>query len=213
MRDSDRRAERTDQVRERWEATGVCARLRADTRSVHRRLEDELDLVGPDLTVGRYRSVLERFHGYYTVLEPRLDSWHRADPLLDWPRRRKVELLRADLAVLGVDACSLPVCPRVPDLPGTAEALGALYVVEGATLGGQVIVRTLRSGARVPLAATGFLGSYGPEVGRLWRDWRRCTERWVGDDVDRADDVVAHALRTFATLREWLAPARRDVAA
>ena len=205
--------ERTEQVQERGAGPGVAARLRAETRTVHRRLEDELDLVGPGLTVGRYRSVLELFHGYYAQLEPRLDSWHRADPLLDWPRRRKLPRLRADLAVLGVDAPSLPVCPDVPDLPGTAEALGALYVVEGATLGGQVVVRTLRERGQVPAAATGFFGSYGPEVGRLWRDWRRTTEDWVGSDVARADAVVAQAQRTFATLRDWLAPVRREAAA
>jgi heme oxygenase len=213
MPDSGGRAERTEQVHERASGTGVAARLRAETRPVHRCLEDELDLVGPGLTVARYRSVLELFHGYYAVLEPRLDSWHRADPVLDWPRRRKLDRLRADLAVLGVDARSLPVCPDVPDPPGTAEALGVLYVVEGATLGGQVIVRSLRDGGEVPVAATGFFASYGPEVGRLWRDWRRTTESWVGGDDARADAVVAQALLTFATLRDWLAPARRDVAA
>lgn len=200
-------------MQQRDARVGVAARLRADTRSEHRRLEDELDLLGPGLTVRRYRSVLELFHGYYAVLEPRLDAWHRTDPLLDWPRRRKVGRLRADLAVLGVDARSLPVCPDVSELPGTAEALGALYVVEGATLGGQVIVRGLREGGQVPAAATGFFGSYGPEVGRLWRDWRRTTETWVGGDGARADAVVAQALLTFTTLRDWLAPARREAAA
>ena len=200
-------------MRERETGTGVSARLRAETRSVHRRLEDELDLVGPGLTVGRYRSVLELFHGYYAVLEPRLDAWHGDDPLLDWPRRRKVDRLRADLAVLGVDARSLPACHDVPDVPGTAEALGALYVVEGATLGGQVIVRSLRAGGQVPAAATGFFASYGSEVGRLWRDWRRTTEAWVGGDGARVDAVVTHAMLTFATLRDWLAPARREAAA
>lgn len=200
-------------MQQRGARAGVAVRLRAETRAVHRRLEDELDLVGPGLTVGRYRSVLELFHGYYAVLEPRLDSWHRADPLLDWPRRRKLQRLRADLAVLGVDARSLPVCPDVPVLPGTAEALGSLYVVEGATLGGQVVVRTLRDGGQVPAAATGFFASYGAQVGPLWRDWRRTTETWVGDDGARADAVVAQALLTFATLRDWLAPVRRAAAA
>ena len=200
-------------MQQRDAGTGVAARLRADTRSVHRRLEDELDLLGPGLTVGRYRSVLEIFHGYYAVLEPRLDAWHRTDPLLDWPRRRKVQRLRADLAVLGVDARSLPACPDVPDLPGTAEALGSLYVVEGATLGGRLIVRSLRAGGQVPAAATGFFASYGPEVGPLWRDWRRTTETWVGGDEARADAVVAQAVLTFTTLREWLAPVRREAAA
>ena len=203
-------------MRGRGAGTGVAGRLRAETQPVHRRLETELDLLGPGLTVARYRAVLELFHGYHAALEPRLDAWHRTEPGhldLDWPRRRKLGLLRADLAVLGVDARSLPVCPTVPALRGTAEALGALYVVEGATLGGQVIVRSLRAGGQVPVAATGFFGSYGAEVGRLWRDWRRATEAWVGEADARADAVVAHAVLTFTTLRGWLAPVSRDAAA
>jgi hypothetical protein len=76
-----------------------------------------------------------------------------------------------------------------------------------------VIVRSLRAGGQVPVAATGFFGSYGVEVGRLWRDWRRTTEDWVGDDDTRADAVTAHAGLTFRTLQGWLDPVCRDVAA
>jgi heme oxygenase len=192
----------------------ITTRLRAETREVHQRLETELGLVDGELTAARYRDVLARFHGFYAVLEPRLDRWHHAHPVIDWPDRRKLPALAADLRSLGLSAeqvAALPPCPSVPRVDDVAAGLGTLYVVEGATLGGQLLVRELSP--VVPSASLAFFASYGPEVGRRWRHWRRVTDAWVGDDVARGDAVVAQATRTFETLRDWLAPVRRERAA
>ena len=155
--------------------------------------------------------LLERFWGFHLVLEPRLDAWHAREPRpgLDWPHRRKLAALASDLAVLGLaphDVRRLAHCPDVPELTTTATALGVLYVVEGATLGGRVIADHLRGGA-VPPAALGFLTCYGTRVGRLWRDYRAATTSFVGTDLVRADEVVAAATATFEVLGRWLAPA------
>lgn len=189
-------------------ATPVTARLRAETRSAHDRLEGDLDLLGPGLTRDRYLRLLERFHGVHAVLEPRLDAWHVRDPRLDWPQRRKLAMLRADLVALGLPPArlaSLAPCPGLPEATTTASALGVLYVVEGATLGGRLIAAHLVS-AGVPEAAVHFFGSYGDDVGRRWRHWRRVCDAWVGHDQARADAVVAAAVSTFDALGRWLTP-------
>jgi heme oxygenase len=187
----------------------VTQRLRTETRAAHDRLESDLDLLDGRLGPDRYRLLLERFLGFHRVLEPRLDRWHDATPLLDWPVRRKTALLLADLADLGVDGSALdavPDCPEVPDVDGSAAALGVLYVVEGATLGGRLIAERLRDGV-VPATALRFFGSYGDEVGRRWHHWRAVTTTWVGADAGRADAVVRSATGTFEVLGRWLAPA------
>jgi heme oxygenase len=168
------------------------------------------------MTADRYRRLLERFHGFHAELEPRLDAWHVAEPVLDWPPRRKLPGLRADLARLGVShaaVAQLPRCPDVPRVDSTADALGALYVVEGATLGGTLIVRHLRTEPLVPHGAVDFFGSSGADVGRRWRRWHQATDEWVGSDAARADAVVAQARVTFDCLERWLRPVGRAAAA
>ena len=192
----------------------ITTRLRAETRVVHQRLESELGLLDGALTAARYRDVLARFHGFYAVLEPRLDRWHRDLAVIDWPARRKLPSLTADLISVGLSSqqvAALPACPSVPRVEDVAQGLGTLYVVEGATLGGQLLVRELSP--VVPADSLAFFASYGPEVGRRWRHWRRVTDEWVGDDQARGDAVVAQATETFEALRDWLAPLRRERAA
>lgn len=191
----------------------ITTRLRTETREVHAALEADLGLVAGAVTPGRYRDVLARLLGFYAVLEERLDRWHQACPVIDWPDRRKLPALVADLRALGVDAdrvAALPRCPSVPPVEDVAQGLGALYVGEGATLGGRLLVRELSPVA--PEALT-FFASYGAEVGRRWRHWQRVTNDWVGTDRARGDAVVAQAQGTFASLAQWLSPVSRERAA
>lgn len=185
----------------------VRLRLREATRASHDRVEGELRLLDGSLTPHRYREVLGRFYGYYAVLEPALDAWHRREGLLDWPARRKLHLLAADLGELGWGGpatADLPLCAEVPAIRSSGEALGALYVVEGATLGGAVIARRLRAQG-FPASVLGFHSCYGSDVGPRWRRWEEVTTDWVGDDRRRSDAVVDSARTVFAQLGGWLA--------
>lgn len=189
------------------DAVPILARLRAETRDLHAAAESTLAVPEGGLAAATYLTVLERWYGFLVVLEPRLSSWHRTDRLLDWECRRKLHLLEADLDVLGTDLLVrswLPRCPHVPSIDGAADALGALYVVEGSTLGARAQRDRLRI-ASLPLQSFNFLESYGPQTGRRWRDYRCVTSAWVGDDPTRADAVVAAARATFGALVTWQA--------
>lgn len=194
---------------------GVLARLRAETRALHTEVEDGLDLMSPRLDPARYRDVLARLHGVHAAAEPALDAWHARDALLDWPRRRKLAALEADLADLGLDLTAIAALPLAPLPPAgtTAEALGTLYVLEGSTLGGRVIERHLRTLPGFPVAATRFLTCYGAQTGARWQTWRRTASAWVGDDETRSAAVIAAAVQTFVCVRDWCAPLADGVAA
>ena len=184
----------------------VTLRLREETREAHERVDTGLHLLDGSLSRERYRHVLGRFRGYYALLEPALDTWHEREGLLDWPARRKLHLIDSDLRAVGCgprDIGRLPLCPDVPPVATTAQALGALYVVEGATRGGAVIAARLRGG-QVPAAALSFFSCYGGDVNRQWRRWAAVTTAWVGDDVERSDAVLVSARAVFHGLGEWL---------
>lgn len=162
----------------------------------------------PQLTLAEYRSVLAGFLGFYLPLEPRLEAfstWREFGPQPE--RRRKVPLLLRDLRWLSATRAASPpvsICPSVPQPVTLAAALGCHYVLEGATLGGQVISRHLdRALGLSPERGGSFFHSYGMAVGPMWRSFLAWAEEHTPTAESRAE--AAHAAReTFLKLEDWL---------
>ena len=185
----------------------LLERLRTDTRDEHLALEAELDLVSDRLSLDAYRRVLRRFHGFHAAVEA-APSWAEAARQvgLDPEPCRRLPLLAADLSLLGDPAPeSLPRCAEPPPLDSLAKAAGCLYVLEGATLGGQVIVRHLerRLGLTAAHGASYFHG-HGASTGARWHAFRSGLATWSAQ-AGADDAVVASALATFRAMRHWCA--------
>ncbi len=135
-----------------------------------------------------------------------MDEWAAVHPRtaqdLAWSQRRRRRLFEQDLLALG--GGPLRPGPVLPGVPTTAAALGRLYVLEGSSLGGQVINASLaaRDGALSVVRLRG-LSPYGDRTGAMWRDYRRIVATWPVED---ADVVVASAVETFVGLEAWVAP-------
>ncbi|MCR0983226.1 biliverdin-producing heme oxygenase [Roseomonas populi] len=170
-------------------------RLRAETRPDHDRLENGLRLADPGLTPARYRAVLERFYGFWAGWEPRLAA-ALGDDAFFAPRRR-LYLLQDDLRALGIRPEGLPAC-LPPPLRDRGEAMGSLYVMEGSTLGGRVILKRLDEIGLAEGARSYFAG-HGEATGAMWRSFLARLEA----EPD-AEAVLRGAKDTFATLADWM---------
>lgn len=193
----------------------LLARLRDRTRPYHEAVEQQLGLLERPWSADQYRALLRRFLGYYDPIEGRIEAAADWSGLgFDWPRRRKTPLLQRDLLSVG-DApdvvAGLPRCADLPDVEGLPQALGCLYVLEGATLGGRVVARHLRG---IPGLAGGtgfsFFSSYGDEVGPMWRAFGEFLSTWAnsGDET-----IIKVACETFTTLGRWLRGMESECAA
>lgn len=183
----------------------LMARLKAETGSHHRRLEQDLDLLSETLGPARVRTLLGRFYGFYRPWEERAAPVLEAGLPSPMAGRLKSHLLERDLARLGLDGTARAALPRCADLPAldrVPTALGSMYVLEGATLGGQVVCRHL---ARVlgAGAATAFFGSYGSDVPGMWLRFGAALEACAEPATD--DAVIEGANETFRRLHGWLA--------
>lgn len=184
----------------------VLERLRERTRPCHVRLEATVATLGFGASEAGYRAYLGKLLGFHVPLELDLSRVRGLDALgFDLARRSKVPALRADLTALGLDAHAqktLAWCtaPPVRDVP---SALGALYVVEGATLGGQVLFRELSE--RLPRAmrvASRYLRVYGAETGSRWQEFVKTLEVLASEPEQlRAADA---AVATFEAVETWL---------
>jgi len=180
----------------------LADRLRRETRSEHEAIEAALALDG-DLTGARYRRVLERFYGFYLPLERELAA-------LGVSERAKTPLLHADLEALGIDPAAVPLCAEIPRPRTQPEALGVRYVLEGATLGGQIISRRVQSALAItPQRGGRFFHGYGDRTGELWQAFRSTL---AGSSLGPADEdsAVRSAIETFARLRAWWEKTERE---
>jgi heme oxygenase len=182
-------------------AGATLAHLRRVTRPAHDRLEGALGLTD-DLDIDSYRKVLGRFYGFWVGWQPQVAVLLQDEALLQ-PRRR-LHLLAADLAALGVSPQArdaLPVCPLVPLRDGV-EALGSVYVLEGSSLGGRVIERNVER----CLASTGgksctYFRGYGAETGAMWRALLLRLDAVPAAHIER---VGRGAVATFERMGSWL---------
>ena len=193
---------------------GLAECLRDATRPHHASIERALPLASLGLTLDAYRSVLGVFLGFYGPLEAGLIRVAAKRGDLDLRGREKVPQLRDDLRMLGVSEAGLaaiPTCPAVPQIDAVPRALGCMYVLEGATLGGRIIARDLERRLAIDQGAGGaFLHGYGTETGAMWRSFVARLNR----QPPPYDGVLAAAVETFEHFERWLiaqgAPAWRS---
>ncbi|MGE8451123.1 MAG: biliverdin-producing heme oxygenase [Pseudomonadales bacterium] len=185
----------------------VLQDLRAGTAKLHNGLEKRLPFFSDRLDTTVFRQLMQAYYGFYRPLENALlDS--AVTPIdLDLLSRLKAPTLRNDLHTLGLSAEAierLPICQTLPAISCRATCLGVLYVLEGATLGGQILRREMA--ARLGLNAdngAAFLDIYGADTGRRWRDFIAClSSRYL--DSDEREAVVMAAQATFDCFERWL---------
>jgi len=179
--------------------------LRTETRPQHQAIEAALDLTSETLKLDAYLRTLERFYGFYRPLEigvQAVGGW--ADRGLDLPGRSKTPLLEADLRALGVgEPAALPVCDDLPPHATVAAAFGCLYVLEGATLGGQVISRSIQKATDIKLDTGGrFFHGYGERTGPMWQAFRAALVAFAVTPGAQ-NEIVSAAKDTFSKRHRW----------
>jgi heme oxygenase len=185
----------------------IRLRLRMETASQHSALEARLPVLDPDLAVDVYQNLIARFWGFYRPLEQRLLTV--APRLLrscEYASRFKTPLLVRDLECFGRLPGTLSQCRGLPELASLPKVLGCLYVIEGSTLGGQVISRYLKIylGLTRESGAAFFTG-YGASSARRWRAFGGFLTD-TADALDCDELIVSGAVQTFDAFNNWLAP-------
>jgi heme oxygenase len=184
----------------------ILLELKHETSAHHRRLETEGDIWKTLSSPTRYRRLISRMFGIYLALEPRLQRVQGlATYLPDISRRWKLPLLEADLGVLGVDPQTCLEITVTPDFPHVAAAFGCLYVLEGSTLGGQLISRQIHAELGLtPEHGCRFFSSYGANVGQMWRMFGQSLESFAAANDAQRCDIVDSAVKTFEFFFHWL---------
>jgi heme oxygenase len=188
----------------------VIEALRSATRSRHARLAScpaMMRLFAEDYTLPEYRAHLGCMLGLFEPLERAVSLAAGANQSLSALERSKD--LKDDLTIMGSSADEIDAferCPYVPSVPA-AGLRGYLYVMLGSMLGGEIIVRRLRSvfGGN---ASYRFYGGNQPlSYESHWTSFCSDIEERGKEDVHT---ICATAVEIFDLYAVWLSePGRR----
>ncbi|WP_434579491.1 biliverdin-producing heme oxygenase [Pseudomonas sp. Z5-35] len=188
-------------------ASSLIQALRTETAELHVALEKRLPFFSERLDLGWYRRLMAAYHGFYKPLEQLLHALAHTPTGLDQSLRIKLPVLRADLMALGLDEATvdtLPTCELLPQINSPAAALGVFYVLEGATLGGQILRRRVAEQLGLDASSgAAFLNVYGGLTGRRWKDFLQyLADRNLGDS--QMLEATHAAKTTFICFERWL---------
>jgi heme oxygenase (biliverdin-IX-beta and delta-forming) len=182
----------------------IVALLRSRAQDAHSALEEQLGLLERPASTDYYAHLLGRFLGFHLVWENDLQEF----PTLarELKTRSRIGHLRDDLRTLGLTDAEIDCVPLCGDAHrltvNEARALGSFYVLEGSTLGGQLITRHLSGAPCFPAEGLSYFNPYGSRTGEMWRSFKR----WLEDQAEHhaANDIVSGARGTFVVLQKWL---------
>ena len=180
----------------------VLTALREATTSLHREVEGRIDFLSLGLTIPRYIRILQAFYAFFEPMEMQMDTCCPAEYRSMWQGRHRAHRLIDDLVAMHsgpVDAASGIF--EIPDVSSTGHWLGALYVLEGSTLGGRVISRHLEKhfGWLSGRGYSFFLG-HGTATGERWREVVKTLEANSGAN----SQIVSGARQTFHQMNRCL---------
>lgn len=182
----------------------ILGKLKEATREEHENLESIVDIMDSSVEMDGYKRLISQFYRFYAAIEPVIAGCDMAEVGFDLEKRRKLTLLQRDVTSLEISN-SIPEWTDLPEIDTHAKAFGALYVLEGATLGGQIITRHLKQNLGIDAdSGCAFFNSYGDQVGPMWKAFGAAITEFAeknGDDktiVNMAKETFDSFARCFS---------------
>ena len=181
----------------------IMGKLKEATREQHEGLEQTVDVMNQMFSLENYKTLLSKFYRFYSSIEPELAKLDLKKYGYDLSERLKTPKLEKDLESLGLldEAKKLPAWDNLPNLDSPEKAFGSLYVIEGATLGGQVINRHLKEHLDLTPENGGlFFSGYGAQTGEMWKEFIQIITGF-GMRANQDDTIVQSAKDTFDSFK------------
>lgn len=165
--------------------TTLAQELRSATKEWHHVIDHHpmiSQLAKKDITEEQYRRILQTFAWIYDPLQRHLvDVQFRLGLLGEYRISPRQDWLADDLEYFGIELGQSrhPLKDwRQPTIDSAAKLVGTLYVVEGSTLGGQVLMRCLTDSLGVtPVEGGRFFSGHGEATMAHWANLWKLAEK------------------------------------
>ncbi len=177
--------------------------LKLNTKEQHQLLEKKMvEEMKSITTLQDYAHLLSLFYSFFGGLELAIDKYINTTILPDYALRRKSAALANDL----VELCKpLPVLALKSDLPEIRDhlqSIGALYVMEGSTLGGKVIAKMMLKQLNLTeMKGVTFFTGYGEQTMRMWQTFKQTID--IPLSASEIEIITKSANDTFLQFSNW----------
>lgn len=176
--------------------------LKTATAELHTQVERLLfgqDLRAGKLDLPQYKHLVRVNFLFHNALESAMPADIKGLEGLGYQQRAKSHLLRKDLQALGESVPEQQLELSINSIP---EGLGMLYVAEGSTLGGRVILKVAENISEVrSCSADAFYSVYGSNVGLMWKQFLEVLDGYPYNEKEKAL-AVQSAKKGFGLIAE-----------
>ncbi len=148
------------------------------------------------------RTMFGFIKGFENVVFPLL-----ANVLPQLETRRKAHLFAVDLRLTSEASNELSALPEstfTNYYTNISTAWGAMYVLEGSTLGGQIIIKHLRKYLGESISDnTHYLAPYGAETGAMWQTFLHYFTESATTECNQ-EEIIESAIHTFSLMNHWM---------
>lgn len=189
--------------------------LKSATKDNHDELEELMfvnEIMNKTITLQQYKTLLATNYVVHAAIEAKLHHALDAElkTILDTDNRQKLKALEQDLAEMDIKKESLESVDFEflnERTYNSSSALGAMYVLEGATLGGHVIQKKLRANPAFEKLSLNYYSVYAQNLMPNWLTFVKALNTSVSEDnyaaakdsaVNTFDDIarVSKAIKT-----------------
>ena len=178
--------------------------LKTQTLAPHQQLEKGLvQRMRAMRSADDYIGLLQLFYSYFGALEDRINLYIDSTNLPDHLERRKSACLADDIRALGGILPEKVGVEDIPEIENHLQAFGALYVMEGSTLGGQIISQMIGKQLGMQDKGLSFFKSYGDNLTTMWDTFKLALNKQAKNDAE-AESIIATAAETFRKFKVLL---------
>jgi heme oxygenase len=180
-------------------------KLKSYTQSNHQQLEKTLIGKMRNIqTKTQYIDLLQLFYNYFEGIEAQISQYIGAEQLEDYLERRKTNMLVNDIEALGGSVKRIIEVEDLPKYENQLQAFGALYVLEGSTLGGSHISKMIRKQLQQhDDLGLSFFNSYGDQTEFMWHKFKAALDMQAQNESQQVV-ILQSADETFLRFRSWI---------
>lgn len=181
--------------------------LRNQTAVSHRKLEENYlskMILNEQVTLIDYQNYLSALYGVTLGCENFVFP-HIQDIIADLNQRDRSEFIARDLLATGFTQKQIEALPVYTfTFSSVAGHLGAMYVLEGSTLGGRFLYKHINKtlGLTAENGCSYFWG-YGEQTGIMWKSFISYLTQFALETGQSAE-IIQGAVNTFMIIDNWL---------
>lgn len=184
----------------------ILTQLRTHTDTLHSELEQtplSLALLDAEVSSQNYVAYLQKMRGIVDFYEVNVFPV-LANTLTDLSEREKLAFIDKDLAYFSVNTKDIPVFQNLEaQNPTIGYALGCMYVMEGSTLGGKVILKHVsKTLGIVPDEGGTYFSGYGEQTGHYWKTFLYNLQEYSANNNCDAE-IITGAKDTFTAIKHY----------